>query len=161
MVLAIASASISYRYGDASYRKALSLVVCALQYAEDVLHPGSITGIQAILLLAQYSLVDPKHFHSWYLVGMAVRVMVDLGLHHDIPSEVVTDTDRLDIRRRVFHSIYCLDRSVYLLMSLDDTGELGSDILAKDPSALLCTTPSRFRMARLMSHCLHLALPRL
>lgn len=113
LVLAIASASISYQHGDKSYRRALSLVVDALQYAEDVLHPGSITGIQAILLLAQYSLLDPRHFHSWYLVGMAVRVMVDLGLHHDLPSEVVTDADRLDMRRRVFHIIYSLDRSVY------------------------------------------------
>lgn len=114
LVLATASASISYQHGDKSYRRALSLVVGAMQYAEDVLHPGSIMGIQAILLLAQYSLFDPRHFHSWYLVGMAVRVMVDLGLHHDLPSEVMTDASRLDIRRRVFHIIYSLDRYAYL-----------------------------------------------
>lgn len=113
MVLAIAAASASHRHPNANYQSALSLVGDALEYAEDVLRPGSITGVQAILLLAQYSLVDPSHFRTWYLVGMAVRVTADLGLQHDPPSEVVTDTDRLEMRRRVFYSIYSLDRSVF------------------------------------------------
>lgn len=112
MVLAIAAASLSRESGDANSQRARALVAEALQYAEEVCCPGSISGIQAILLLAQYSLVDPKHFRCWYLVGMAARVMVDLGLHQDPPSEVITDADRLDLRRRVFHSIYCLDRCV-------------------------------------------------
>lgn len=112
MVLAIASASLSHQRGSKNYQRAMSLASAALDYSEDVLHPGSIAGIQAILLLAQYSLVDPEHFRSWYLVGMAARVMVDLGLHQDPPAEVVTDEDRLDLRRRVFYCIYSLDRLV-------------------------------------------------
>lgn len=112
MVLAITYASISYQFGDQNYQNALSLVSSALDYAEEVLQPGSIAGVQAILLLAQYSLVDPKHFRSWYLVGMAVRVMVDLGLHQDPPSDVPVTDELLDIRRRVCHSVYSLDRLV-------------------------------------------------
>ncbi|OQE43008.1 hypothetical protein PENCOP_c003G07041 [Penicillium coprophilum] len=112
MVLAIASASISYHNTDKSHQRAWALVSEALTYAEEVLRPGSISGIQAILLLAQYSLVDPVRFRSWYLVGMAVKVAVDLGLHQDPPAEVSTNPDRLDIRRRVFHCIYCLDRGL-------------------------------------------------
>jgi hypothetical protein len=116
MVLAIASASVSYHYNDKSQQRAWALVTDALTYAEEVLRPGSIAGIQAILLLAQYSLVDPARFRTWYLVGMAVKVAVDLGLHQDPPTEVATDADRLDIRRRVFHCIYCLDRYALLLL---------------------------------------------
>ncbi|KAJ5374836.1 hypothetical protein N7517_006842 [Penicillium concentricum] len=112
MILAIASASISYHHNDKSHQRAWALVSEALTYAEEVLRPGSISGIQAILLLAQYSLVDPVRFRSWYLVGMAVKVAVDLGLHQDPPAEVSTNPDRLDIRRRVFHCIYCLDRGL-------------------------------------------------
>lgn len=111
MVLAIASASISQRSNDKSHRRALALVSEALTYAEEVLRPGSIMGIQAILLLAQYALVDPAHFRSWYLVGMAVRVAVDLGLHQDPPVEVLSNQTKLDLRRRVFHCLYGLDRS--------------------------------------------------
>lgn len=113
MVLAIASASVSYQNNDKSHHRALALVSEALTYAEEVLRPGSITGIQAILLLAQYALIDPAHFRSWYLVGMAIRVAVDLGLHQDPPAEVLSNADRLDIRRRVFHCLYCLDRFVW------------------------------------------------
>ncbi|KAJ9287472.1 transcriptional regulator family: Fungal Specific TF [Paecilomyces variotii] len=111
MVLAIASTSFSQQRGDQDQKRALSLVSAALDYSEDVLHPGSIPGIQAILLLAQYSLVDPEHFRSWYLVGCAARVMADLGLHQDLPSGAIPK-DRLELRRKVFHCIYSLDRYV-------------------------------------------------
>lgn len=110
MVLAISSAAVSYQNNDKSHQKALALVSDALNYAEEVLRPGSITCIQAIILLAQYALVDPGHFRSWHLVGMAIRVAVDLGLHQDPPVEVYSNADRLEIRRRVFHCLYCLDR---------------------------------------------------
>lgn len=112
LVLAIASASISSQNNDKNHQRAQALVMEALTYAEEVLCPGSIAGIQAILLLAEYALVDPARFRSWYLVGMAVKVAVDLGLHQDPPTEVPTNANRLDIRRRVFHCIYCLDRFV-------------------------------------------------
>ncbi|KAJ5544823.1 hypothetical protein N7535_006789 [Penicillium sp. DV-2018c] len=116
MVLAIASASVSQHYNDKSQQRAWALVTEALTYAEEVLRPGSIAGIQAILLLAQYSLVDPARFRTWYLVGMAVKVAVDLGLHQDPPTEVATEVNRLDLRRRVFHCIYCLDRGLSTAM---------------------------------------------
>lgn len=116
MVLAIAYATVSYQNDDKSQRQSLALVLGALDYAEDVLQPGSIIGIQGILLLAQYSLVNPMRFRTWYLVSMAVRVMVDLGLHQDPPEEVISSTNRLNIRRRVFHCVYCLDRYVYSII---------------------------------------------
>ncbi|GFF98096.1 putative C6 transcription factor [Aspergillus lentulus] len=112
LVLAISSASTSYQPGDGDHQRALSLISGALKYAEEVLRPGSVTGIQGILLLAQYSFFDPNHFRSWYLVGTAVRAMVDLGLHQDPPLEELSTPDRLDIRRIVYHCVYCLDRGV-------------------------------------------------
>ncbi|GAQ08378.1 hypothetical protein ALT_5699 [Aspergillus lentulus] len=112
LVLAISSASTSYQPGDGDHQRALSLISGALKYAEEVLRPGSVTGIQGILLLAQYSFYDPNHFRSWYLVGTAVRAMVDLGLHQDPPLEELSTPDRLDIRRIVYHCVYCLDRGV-------------------------------------------------
>ncbi|RLM00503.1 hypothetical protein CFD26_108577 [Aspergillus turcosus] len=112
LVLAISSASTSYQPGDGDHQRGLSLISGALKYAEEVLRPGSVVGIQGILLLAQYSFFDPNHFRSWYLVGTAVRAMVDLGLHQDPPLEVLSTPDRLDIRRIVYHCVYCLDRGV-------------------------------------------------
>lgn len=116
MVLAIALATISYQSDDKNQRRSLALVISALEFSEDVLHPGSVVGIQSILLLVQYSLINPMRFRSWYLVGMAVRVMVDLGLHQDPPEEVLSNTERLSIRQCVFHCLYCLDRYAPLVL---------------------------------------------
>jgi len=110
MVLAIAYASMSNASNDGNHQMALSLVSDALQYAEDVLLPGTVLGIQAIMLLAQYSLVDPTHFRAWYLIGTAARVLVDLGLHQDHHSESIPSAEQQDLRRRVFHCLYSLDR---------------------------------------------------
>ncbi|KAL5334723.1 fungal-specific transcription factor domain-containing protein [Aspergillus crustosus] len=111
MVLATAYASMSQAFNDGNHIMALTLVSEALQYAEDVLRPGTLAGIQAIMLLAQYSLVDPRHFRTWYLVGMAARVLVDLGLHQDHHAEAVPSLEQQDLRRRVFHCLYSLDRA--------------------------------------------------
>ncbi|GAB1200817.1 hypothetical protein APSETT444_010197 [Aspergillus pseudonomiae] len=40
---------------------------------------------------------------------MAARASVDLGLHQDPPSEVLPAEEQLDMRRRVFHCVYCMD----------------------------------------------------
>ncbi|KAL2850913.1 fungal-specific transcription factor domain-containing protein [Aspergillus pseudodeflectus] len=125
MVLATAYASMSNVSNDSNHQRALSLVSDALQYAEDVLLPGTLMGIQAIMLFAQYSLVDPTHFRAWYLIGMAARVLVDLGLHQDHHSESIPSTEQKDLRRRVFHCLYSLDRATSA--ALDRTFSFSDD----------------------------------
>lgn len=117
LILAIAYASSSQQKGDENDKTALQHVAAARGLASYVLHPGSISGLQALLLLVQYALVDPGHFDSWYLVGMASRLVVDLGLHCEPPRETKISKDVLDLRRRIFHCTYALDRLVS--MSLD------------------------------------------
>lgn len=162
MVLAIASASLSDQNGDKSYQKALTLVSEALHYSEDVLCPGSMAGIQAILLLAQYSLIDPKHFRAWHLVGVAVRVMVDLGLHQDPPVDVLWEADRLDLRRKIFHCIYCLDRLVFFSFFQFSLTPLSKDrfsLFRIEVLVLPWRGPFHFQMRPSMWLCL-LPLPR-
>jgi len=110
LVLAIALLSQSRERDDAKYQDAVRHVSAALEKVEGVLHPGSLFGIQGLLLLIQVAMLDPHHFSSWYLIGMASRAMVDLGLHQD-PLEHL-HTKELDFRRRIFYSVYTLDRSV-------------------------------------------------
>ncbi|KAL4950491.1 fungal-specific transcription factor domain-containing protein [Aspergillus filifer] len=125
LVLATAFGSLSSISMDDNHRKALSLIQDALQFSEDVLRPGSLVGIQAMMLLAQYSLIDPTHFRTWYLVGMAARVLVDLGLHQDHHAEAVTSVEQQDLRRRVFHCVYSLDRATSA--ALDRTFSFSDD----------------------------------
>ena len=109
LVLAVALASLSRRRGDAQYKDSVYHAVAALESIEVVIQPGSIAGVQAILLLVLYAMLDPHHFKSWYLIGVASRAMVDLGLHQDC-TEVQMLSTEADLRRRVYHSVYTLDR---------------------------------------------------
>jgi hypothetical protein len=110
MVLAIASLSQSESRGDAFYSDALGHVNAALENAEDVLHPGYVSSIQALVLWTIYAAMDPHHFDSWTLIGAASRAMVDLGIHQDPAKNVAMSRAKLEIRRRVYWCVYSLDR---------------------------------------------------
>ena len=116
LVLATAIASLSRKRGDTEYQEAVRHAVAALKEIETVVHPGSIVGIQSILQLVLYAILDPRHFNSWYLIGLASRVMVDLGLHQVPPEEARLKQCELDMRLRVYDCVYALDRSVNLLL---------------------------------------------
>jgi hypothetical protein len=112
MVLAISSAAASQTKGDGNDQAALRHAAAAITHVEAVLRPGSISGIQALLLLVQYSMVEPEYFRCWDLIGMASRVMVDLGLHVEPSPESKMSKEDLDMRRKVFYCVYSLDRNI-------------------------------------------------
>ena len=112
LILAIASLGRSQRKGDVQYQNAVSHAAIALEQREAVLQPGSVSTVQALLLLVIYSMLDPSHFDCWYLVGVAARVMVDIGLHQDpgAAGESRLKPAQMDFRRRIFYCVYALDR---------------------------------------------------
>ncbi|KAI9673549.1 MAG: hypothetical protein M1829_004056 [Trizodia sp. TS-e1964] len=115
MVLAVASASLSRSQDDQQYENAVGFTATALKRAEAVIRPGSISGIQALVLLAEYAMLDPHHFDSWYLIGVASRVMIDSGLHQDPPKQSQVSKAKLELRRKVFYCVYSLDRSISMV----------------------------------------------
>ncbi|MCJ1288279.1 hypothetical protein MMC26_007634 [Xylographa opegraphella] len=114
LTFAIALMSRSRSKGDLEYQDAIRHASSALEDAEAVLLPGSIASLRAILLLVLYSLLDPTHFNSWYLIGVASRVMADLGLHQDPGEELRVKISHLMLRRRIFYCVYTLDRAISL-----------------------------------------------
>ena len=117
MVLAVACASMSEQRGDQHSMDGIGHVCAALEHSEAVLHPGNIAGVQALVILSQYAMLDPHHFDSWSLIGAASRSMTDLGLHQDPPKGTPMAKAKLELRRRVFHCIYALDRSTSLVQT--------------------------------------------
>ncbi|EMD00960.1 hypothetical protein BAUCODRAFT_190769 [Baudoinia panamericana UAMH 10762] len=117
LVLAISYASKSESRGDQDYLEGIGHVCAALQHAEDVLHPGALSSVQALVLLTEYAMLDPHHLDSWSLIGVASRAMVDLGLHQDPQKGATMARGKLDLRRRVFHCVYALDRSTSLVQT--------------------------------------------
>jgi hypothetical protein len=122
MCLAVAALSQSRSSGDAYYRDGVSWVSRALKYSDIVLAPGKLSQIQALVLLVQYSMLDPAHFDSWQLIGFACRALVDLGFHQDPPKEQQPDKTTLELRRKVFYCVYSLDRSVFLTFTCSKPG---------------------------------------
>ncbi|KAF7508703.1 hypothetical protein GJ744_008950 [Endocarpon pusillum] len=136
MVLAIVAADWSGDKGDGNWRTAHEHVSVALEYADEVLHPGSVSGIQAILLLVQYSMLDPDMFSCWHLIGFASRVMVDLGLHNEPAAEIRMSKDEIELRRRVFYCVYTLDRSISMAFDrafsfTDDSASVNLPVVAR------------------------------
>lgn len=110
LVLAISSSAQSQVKNDQYYVDGLYLVARALRHADQALMPGYTTQIQSLILLTQYSTLDPAHFDSWHLIGFTCRAAIDLGFHQDPPPEQLSDKSLLDMRRKTFYCIYSLDR---------------------------------------------------
>lgn len=117
MILAVSNAWMSEKCGDECHLEAMGHVAAALKHAENVLRPGSITSVQALLFLSQYAMVDPHHFDSWSLIGAASRAMIDLGLHQDPHKGSTIPKAKLDLRRRIFWSVYTMDRTVSIVQT--------------------------------------------
>ncbi len=117
MVLGIGAMGKSRSSNDAYYKDGVTWVARALKYADTVLTTGHVTQIQALILLVEYSMLDPAHFDSWQLIGFACRAVVDLGFHQDPPKGQQPDKKTLDLRRRIFYCVYSLDRSVMIVRS--------------------------------------------
>lgn len=92
---------------------------------------GGLQELQAVLLLAGYALLRPVAPGLWYIVGVAVRLAVDLGLHFEDSNASTTEgvsgpyvdkknMERLrghrewvrDLRRKLWWCTYSLDRLV-------------------------------------------------
>ncbi|GAO18198.1 uncharacterized protein UV8b_01216 [Ustilaginoidea virens] len=100
---------------------------------------GYLEVLQAVLLLANFALLRPVPPGLWYITGVAVRLAVDLGLHHEdtadmeaVPAEPGVDPDAAraagiregnaqdrgrrvwirDLRRRLWWCTYTFDRLV-------------------------------------------------
>ncbi|KAF9873755.1 hypothetical protein CkaCkLH20_08865 [Colletotrichum karsti] len=115
MVLAVGYSAQSKNLQDENYRLGLDFVSRALPFADKALMPGYPTQIQSLILFTQYSMLDSAHFDSWYLIGFASRAVVDLGFHQDPPQLQVPDKAALDLRRRMFYSVYALDRTISIV----------------------------------------------
>jgi hypothetical protein len=112
MVLGIGAMGQSRCSSDLFYKDGVAWVARALKYADQVLVPGFVTQMQALILLVQYAMLDPAHFDAWQLIGFTCRAVVDLGFHQDPPKEQQPDRSTLEIRRKIYWCAYALDRYV-------------------------------------------------
>ncbi|KAH7385160.1 fungal-specific transcription factor domain-containing protein [Phaeosphaeria sp. MPI-PUGE-AT-0046c] len=72
---------------------------------------GDVSHLEVLLLMIQYSSFSANPAGTWHMVGLATRLVIDLGLH-DEPSPHSFDAFALDRRRRLFWATYTFERNL-------------------------------------------------
>lgn len=83
----------------------------ALQYVPTMCDARSIENIEAMVLLVVYHLRTASSHGMWYMIGLAMRTAIDLGLHRTA-NEINMDPFTAQMRRRLFWVVYFLERGV-------------------------------------------------
>ncbi|KAJ5934061.1 hypothetical protein N7466_003608 [Penicillium verhagenii] len=112
-----------YAIGAATYRvtetqpsiSANDLFRTALRLKPSVTELRSLQNIEAMMLLIMYNLRIPNSSNIWYMIGLAMRTAIDLGLHREENYHQLKP-DEAQSRRRVFWSVYVMDRSIARLL---------------------------------------------
>lgn len=93
-------------FSEILFREGISHLSTSLPFPDDL------AGLQATLLILQYAEINPKCANIWILNGSAMRSCLELGLHREPVRAIALDDAMVDLRRRVFWTAYCLDRTV-------------------------------------------------
>ncbi|CAO3564851.1 unnamed protein product [Mortierella alpina] len=99
-----------------------------------------ISTVQALLLFCYYENANGGYSDGWLLLGMAIRIAQDIGLHR---QDVYTyDLDQAEIRKRIWWALYIADRF--------SSGGLGRPVCIRD-SAFRVRLPSTSWMLATMA----------
>lgn len=116
MVFAIASSVnlLSYPLTISESFKLLAMKYVDLVYTSS----DQLENLQGILLLSVYSIMRPNLPGCWYVIGSAMRLCIDLGLHNkSINQKSSSDAFMLDKRRRLLWCTYSIDRQICFYLS--------------------------------------------
>lgn len=135
MVLAIASIVINRnQYVDGTRKN--KYLIAALQKLSMVMCQDGFKSLVAILMLAVYSLLHEISAGVWQLVGIAIRLCLELGLNNELGENLgLHDPDyfEVEMKRRLFWVTFTLDR-VVSVTSGRPLGLQDSDITVSMPS---------------------------
>lgn len=84
----------------------------------------SLATVQALLLLETYSIWHARsEISTWQVAGLALRTAIELGLHRRTRSKAERQKDplRYEMKKRVFWTVYTMDRYVDCLLHLTAT----------------------------------------
>ena len=109
----------------------------------------SVENIEAMTLLVVYHLRSASSQGVWYMIGLAMRTAIDLGLHRKA-NEIHLDPITAQMRRRLFWTVYYLERVVSMSLGrpfsiadrhIDLPLPLDIDDDIKDPTQLTSIPP--------------------
>ncbi|RAL15079.1 MFS transporter [Aspergillus homomorphus CBS 101889] len=121
----------------------------ALQTVPGMCEPRSVENIEAMTLMVVYHLRSASSQGMWYMVGLAMRTAIDLGLHRKA-NENNLDPFTAQMRRRLFWTVYYLERVVSMSLGrpfsiadrhIDLPLPLDVDDDVQDPAVLTASPP--------------------
>ncbi|OCF42302.1 hypothetical protein I317_03922 [Kwoniella heveanensis CBS 569] len=102
-----------------------------------------ILAVQSLILLGIYAMFDPSGTSLWHVVGFAARIAIALNLHRRV-DDPTAPAAVVEHRKRVFYSLYNLDRLVSVTLS-KPLAISDNDIDVELPSPLPSDEPFRGR----------------
>ncbi|KAF9885274.1 hypothetical protein FE257_013072 [Aspergillus nanangensis] len=123
--------------------------ITALQQVPAMCETRSVENIEAMTLLVVYHLRSASSQGVWYMVGLAMRTAIDLGLHRKA-NEINLDIVTAQMRRRLFWTVYYLERVVSMSLGrpfsiadrhIDLPLPLDIDDDVRDPAMVTTTSP--------------------
>lgn len=100
------------RSGKISLEVARTLQVPYSDILQYCIANTSTDSVQVLVLLALYSLFDPRGVQTWTIVGIITRQAMLLGLTRRDTAVDTVSTSSVEVIHRLFWSIYVLDRMV-------------------------------------------------
>ncbi|KAF2736213.1 hypothetical protein EJ04DRAFT_172562 [Polyplosphaeria fusca] len=101
IIMAISLSTAARTNQMAANSTAYTLVRHAMQWIPEVA-TNDLSGLQAILLLTQYTFLNPSVADLWLLTGLISQAVVDQGLHQELPNDIQITAFQRDMRRRLF-----------------------------------------------------------
>ncbi|WQF80698.1 hypothetical protein CDEST_05712 [Colletotrichum destructivum] len=89
-----------------------SLYTTALQHISAARESGTVQNIEAMTLLVMFHLRSTSSHGLWYMIGLAMRTSIDLGLHRAAHEQNIPESPVVQRRRRLFWSVYSLERTI-------------------------------------------------
>ncbi|KAH8885848.1 hypothetical protein GQ53DRAFT_728435 [Thozetella sp. PMI_491] len=118
----------------------------AVQLIPDVLAIASLESVQAFLLLGVYTLPLDTPGLSYTYLGVAIKMAIQNGMHRKC-SEVSLDEHALEVRKRIWWTVYTLEKRICILhgrpLSISS-----SDIDVELPTDMPHFRPSNFQNFR-------------
>ena len=87
------------------------IYMAALQHISAARESRTVENIEAMTLLVIYHLRSASSHGMWYMIGLAMRTCIDLGMHRG-GNERRVPAGEVDRRRRLFWTVYSLERTI-------------------------------------------------
>ncbi|KAF9884230.1 hypothetical protein FE257_001962 [Aspergillus nanangensis] len=87
----------------------------AMVYFESALGYGDMAALEVLMLQVSYSFFNQIGPNTWFLVGVAGRMAIGMGLHTASTYHTL-DVEIAEYRKRIFFSLYMMDRVVSMAL---------------------------------------------